>query len=296
VSLTSWDQFVTELVNHVGPGVIRYWELWNEANISLQWRGSPSTLVAMAADAKAIIKNVDPKAIILSPSATINFETPLECATYDARCGSKWMNNWLAAGGKNSVDGVAFHGYPEVGEAPEQIQGVVTLLQLAMNQNGIGSLPLLDTESSWGLNTGLPNQSDQEDFLGRHLLLEHSMGVQGSFWYEYDNPNWGTLWSSSGGLNPVGEADQQVAKWIEGATLTQPCAPTAADPTTFTCGYTRTNGYSALAVWNTAGQKSFPAPQGFVQYHDLNGTVAPVSSGSVEISTSPILLETSSAF
>jgi Chitobiase/beta-hexosaminidase C-terminal domain len=295
-SLASWDQYVTELINHVGPGVIHYWELWNEANIASGWRGDPKTLVAMAADAKAIIKSVDPNAIILSPSTTINFETPAECATSDPRCGSNWLNNWLAAGGKSSIDGVAFHGYPQINEAPEQIQGAVTLLQLAMNQNGVGSLPLWDTESSWGLNTGLTDQSDQVAFLARHLLLEQSMGVQGSFWYAYDNPNWGTLWSASGGLNPVGDADQQVAKWIEGATLTQPCAATAADSTTFTCGYTRPDGYTALAVWNTVGEKAFSVPRGLVQYHDLAGNVVPVSSGSVEISTSPILLETVSAF
>jgi hypothetical protein len=295
-NLSGWDQYVTELVNHVGPGTIQYWELWNEANTSASWQGDPKTLVAMAADAKAIIKAVDPNAIILSPSTTINFETPQECATKDPRCGSTWMNNWLAAGGKNSIDGVAFHGYPQLTEAPEQIQGAVTLLQIAMNQNGVGSLPLLDTEASWGLDTTLPAESDQVAFLGRHLLLEHSIGVQGSFWYAYGPSTWGTLWSASTGLNPVGDADQQVAKWIEGATLTQPCAATAADATTFTCGYTRPNGYSALAVWNTAGEKAFASPASFVQYHDLYGNEVPVSGGSVEISTSPILLETFSAF
>jgi hypothetical protein len=191
---------------------------------------------------------------------------------------------------------VAFHGYPQITETPEQIQGAITLLQIAMNQNGVGALPLIDTESSWGLNTALPEQTDQVAFLARHLLLEQSMGVQGSFWYNYSSPTWGTLWSASTGLNPVGDADQQVAKWIEGATLTQPCAATTADPTTFTCGYTRPNGYSALAVWNTVGEKSFAVPQNLVQYHDLGGSTVPVSGGSVEISTAPILLETSSAF
>jgi hypothetical protein len=280
----------------VGPGVIKYWEMWNEANTALQWHGDPKVLVAMAADAKAIIKNVDPKAMILSPSATINFETPTQCATLDARCGSTWANNWLAAGGKNSIDGMAFHGYPSVGTNPEQIQGVVTLQQLAMNQNGVGALPLIDTESSWGLNTALTEQADQVAFLARHLLLEQSMGVQTSFWYEYDNPNWGTLWIPTGGLNAVGDADQQIAKWIQGSTLTQPCAATAADATTFTCGYTRPDGYTALAVWNTVGEKTFSASNSLVQYHDLSGNVVPVSSGSVQISTNPILLETGSAF
>jgi hypothetical protein len=122
------------------------------------------------------------------------------------------------------------------------------------------------------------------------------MGVQASFWYSYDNSSWGTLWSPSTGLNQVGEADQQVAKWIEGASLTQPCAATATDPTTFTCAYARPNGYSALVVWNTAAEKSFTAPQGLVQYRDLYGNLVSASSGSVPISTSPILLENFSAF
>jgi hypothetical protein len=164
-----------------------------------------------------------------------------------------------------------------------------------MNQNGVGSLPIIDTESSWGLDTSLPEQSDRIAFIARHLLLEQSMGVQSSFWYSYDGGTWGTLWTASAGLNAVGEADQQVAKWQQGATLTQPCAPTAVNSATYTCGYTRPNGYSALAVWNTAGETSFAVPASMTQYHDLYGNVTTVS-GTVNISTAPILLETSSVF
>jgi chitobiase/beta-hexosaminidase-like protein len=296
VNIYSWDDFVTALIDHVGPGVIKYWELWNEANIADGWNGDPQMLVSMAKDARAIIKKVDPNAIILSPSTTINFETATECANNDPRCGSKWMSNWLAAGGKNYIDGVAFHGYPSVGETPEQIQGVVTLQQVAMNQNGVGSLPIVDAESSWGLNTKLPDESDQVAFLGRHFLLEHSIGVQATFWYAYDSSSWGLLWTSSGGLNAVGEADQQVAKWIEGVSLIHPCNTKWNDATTYTCSYTRPNGYSAMAVWNTVGEKSFTVPAGLVQYRDLSGNIIKVSGGSVKISTSPILLESSSVF
>ena len=121
------------------------------------------------------------------------------------------------------------------------------------------------------------------------------MGVQRSFWYAYDNTLWGTLWGT-GALNTAGDAYQQITKWIQGATITQPCAATAADPTTFTCGYSRANGYKGLAVWNTTSQKSFSVPQGFVEYRELNGNVIAISGTSVEIATTPILLETSSAF
>jgi hypothetical protein len=295
-NMSDWDNYVTALVNHVGPGVIRYWEVWNEANIADQWRGNPAVLVTMASHARNIIKAADPNAIVLSPSVTALFETPQLCATSDPRCGSTWMANWLSAGGANAVDAIAFHGYPAIGTTPEQIQGGVTLLQQSMNQNGAGSMALYDTESSWGLQTALPNSSDQVAFVGRHLLLEHSMGIQATFWYAYDNANWGSLWSASTGMNPAGDAYEQTRRWLTGATVTSACAATAADSATYSCGYSRPNGYSALAVWSTNGNKTFAAPAGFVQYRDLGGNIIPISGGTVPITAAPILLESGSAF
>jgi len=232
----------------------------------------------------------------LSPGYTGNYETQTECTGDPSFCGSSWLGTWLALGGKNSIDAVAFHGYPQIGMAPEEIQGAVDLIHGTMQQNGVGSLPLIDSESSWGTATSLPAQADQIAWLAKHLLLEQSMGIQRTVWYAYDSPSWGTLWSSSTGLNLVGEAYVQVEKWLTGTTPGQPCAALATDPTTFTCTYTRPDGYAAEAVWNTAGAKSVAVPSQYVQFHNLSGTVQSISGGAVEISTTPILLETSSVF
>jgi hypothetical protein len=202
----------------------------------------------------------------------------------------------MAAGGNGTIDVVAFHAYPGIGMNPEEIQGSVYQLQAAMNRNGVGPLPIWDTESSWRNNTNLPAASDQASWLARHFLLEESIGIQRTFWYAYDAPTWGTLWTSTSGLDLAGEAYGQVEKWLTGATINQPCAAVPANQTTFVCSYTRPNGYVAQAVWNTAGAASYAVPSQFVQYHDLTGAVTPVSGGMVEISTSPILLESSSAF
>lgn len=295
-SLSQWDAFVTQLMSHLGPGAVQYWELWNEANDPIYWQGDPKTLVAMAQDAQKIIKGVDPAAVILSPTLTGAYETQAECLGSTQYCGTTWLNNWLAMGGKNYIDVVSFHGYPSVGLAPEQIQGSVYQIQAAMNQNGVGSLPLWDTESSWRDNTNIPVASDQQGWLARHFLLEQSIGVQRTFWYSYDIPTWGTLWTSTSGLNSAGEAYEQVTKWLTGSTVSQPCAASPSDQTTFVCSYTRPNGYAAEAIWNTAAAKSVAVPSQFVQYHDLSGVMWPVSGGTVEISTTPILLESSSAF
>jgi hypothetical protein len=295
-SLSDWDEFVTQLISHVGPDAIQYWEVWNEPNISGFWDGDPKTLVSMAQHAHGIIKSVDPKAIILNPGYTGNYETQVECTGAPSFCGSAWLSTWLDLGGKNVIDAVAFHGYPQINVAPEEIQGAVNLLKATMARSGVGALPLIDTESAWGRNVNLPNETDQIAWLAKHLLLEQSMGVQHTFWYAYDSPSWGTLWSISGGLNPVGDAYEQVEKWLTGTTLSQPCAALPDDPTTFVCSYTRPKGYVAQAVWNTAGDKTYTVPSQFLQYHDLSGAVQSIGGGTVTISTTPILLESSSVF
>ncbi len=292
--LSDWDAYVTALINHVGPGVIKYWELWNEANLTLTWTGTNAQLVAMAADARKIIKAVDPNAVILSPSNTVDYTT-ITC-TVSNNCGSAWLQSWLAAGGAATVDGVAFHPYPQMTTAPEQVVKQVATQRAVMSANGIGSLPLLDTESSWGENSDLPSAADQEAFLARHLLLEQSSGVAVSTWYAYDNSEWGPLWSKNSGLNEAGEAYGQVAEWLTGATLTSACAPLPSNAAIYECKYSRSGGYSALAVWSTTGDTSISVPSGYTQYHDLAGNLKAISGSTVPIATVPILLENKSAF
>jgi hypothetical protein len=295
-SLSQWHEYVTQLISHLGAGAIHYWEFWNEANDPLYWQGDPKTLVAMASDAKAIIRAVDPAAVFLSPSITGVYETQAECAGSVQYCGTTWLDNWLGLGGNSTINILSFHGYATIGGNPEPIQGSVYQLEAVAAKHGNGSLPIWDTESSWRTNTTIPSPSAQAGWLARQFLLEQSIGIQRTFWYAYDQPLWGTLWSSTGGLNVAGNAYSQVEKWITGVTVTQPCAQIPASPTTFVCSFTRADGYVAQAVWNTAGSATYTVPSQYVQYRDLTGALHGVVGGSVEISTSPFLLENESVF
>ena len=204
--LADWDAFVTAMVDHVGPGVIKYWEMWNEANLTGEfWNGTDAQLVQMAADARKIIKTADPNAVILSPSETDNYTGSTACLTTN-RCGSAWLQGWLQAGGAATIDGVAFHAYPQINEAPEQVVSQVANQRAVMSANGLGSLPLLDTESSWGEISDLPAAADQVAFLARHLILEQSSGVTTSVWYAYDGGDWGTVVDLQLGLERCGRS------------------------------------------------------------------------------------------
>ena len=66
--------------------------------------------------------------------------------------------------------------------------------------------------------------------------------------------------------------------------------PCAANGTVWTCGLSRSNGYQALAVWDTAGTSTFSVPSQYTQYQDLEGGTSSVSGSSVTIGTEPILL------
>ena len=263
-----WIAFVTAITKHVGPGVIKYWELWNEANLTGEyWNGTNAQLVQMAQDARKIIKAADPDAVILSPSETDNYTGSTGCTTSN-RCGSAWLNAWLAAGGKSYINGVAFHAYPQISTTPEQVVAQVAAQRAVMKANGLSAtMPLLDTESSWGGDSNLPATTDQIAFMLRHLALEQSAGVAVSVWYAYDsNSGWAPLWSKSTGLNSVGVAYGVLARWMETAIPITPCS---AAGTVYTCEYS-CDGYDALAVWSSKGNTTFKVPAGYTQYTTIH--------------------------
>jgi hypothetical protein len=276
-NLTDFDNWVTALVTRY-QGRIQAYELWNEANTPAYWVGSIPTMVTMAQHAYRIIKSLDPNALVLSPSVTNTNNTA-----------GPWLNSYLAAGGGQYADVIAFHGYftyvtPE-GDANYVIG---TAIRGAMSANGASSKPLWDTESSWGVDSALSNSDDQVSQLARHLLIYWSMGVARSYWYAWDNDTWGTLWDPTSGIHPAGTAYQQIHDWMVGATLTAPCSQ--ASDGTWSCPFTRSGGYQALAVWNPVQSLPFIAPSQFHTYRMLNGASKAIS-GAITIGRGPVLLE-----
>jgi hypothetical protein len=282
-NLADWDAFVRALVIH-SNGRIRYWELWNEPNLTEYWTGNVQLLSQMAQRAYAIIKSIDPNAVILTPAAT---------AVHGDIGG--WLTQYFSAGGGSSADVVAFHGYlPGSAPAPEQLKGVVASINAAMAASGQSDKPIWDTEASWGTAVQLPDLDAQTAFLARSYILHWSFGVQRFYWYAWNSPLWGSLWSTTSAqiLKP-GIAYGEVYKWMVGATLASPC--TAAGDQTWTCQVSRPGGYRAEIVWNAAtgsgSSQPFTVDSQFSQYRDLDGKITPISGTTVPVGAKPILLE-----
>lgn len=278
-----WKDFVTAIATHAA-GRIKIWEIWNEAPNAWYWTGTMSQMVRMAKDARAIIKSIDPNAILLTPSAGIRG------AAYQ-----DWTANYLAAGGGQYADAIAFHGYIQVGgqyPIPEDFLTYFNTLRQTLARNNQSSKPAYDTEYSWGRpsRTGFTDKDLQAGFVARSLLLHASERVARLLWYEWNSTDGtGTLWTSTSGLLKPGIAYREVRSWLVGNQFSSRCAGTNG---TWKCTLTRPNSSQIQAVWSTNGSKTYTAPSIYRSYRDVyGGTHAIPNSGAVTIGYKPILLQ-----
>src|SRR5579864_975493 len=166
-NIQDWKDFLNAVIQHFNGRVqphLKYYELWNEFNVSLWWTGTDAQMVALAQAAYPIIHQ-DPYSILLTPSVAGSV------GTMQPNSGVTWMTNYLQAGGSKYADGGAFHGY--IGAQggvnpfpmPEQditsgckafvgcfgsIITQATRMRAVFDQNGLANKAMFQTEGSWG--------------------------------------------------------------------------------------------------------------------------------------------------
>ncbi|MGO9126868.1 MAG: glycosyl hydrolase [Terriglobales bacterium] len=274
--------FVAALMQHVGPGAIQYLEIWNEPNISVEYTGTAQQLVRMAQDTRAVATMFDPNVQITCPPETGD-------GTNSAQM--QYLASYLAAGGGAYVDVIGMHGYVV---NPEDIITRVNAATAVMAQYGQSGKPLFITEGSWvNYNGDFPAQQ-QPGFSFRHYLSMLSGPAQRFYLYAFDNATEGNLFNGTD-LTPAGSAYHLFYYWLVGASMTQPCQIQPGSTAVWACGFTRSGGYQAAAVWDAAlpwGQEITVSvgPQ-YVQYRDLYGNVFQVQNNQVPIGYDPIWLE-----
>jgi hypothetical protein len=275
-----YTAFVTAIVTRY-KNSIKHWETWNEPYAGTFWCGNMTQLVGLQNDLYNTVRSIDPTAMVHTPALFFS-ETPGVCTDV-----------FLALNGTSNFDVLDAHLYPYTPvTAPESLGGSGGLADglCAMNTYGISNRPLWNTESSWGVNSWLPNANDQIAFMARAHFYLWSKGVVRSYWYAYNNNGWGTIFNGTG-LNAAGVAYQQVYNWMVGATMTTPCTLASG---VWTCGFTLANGNPGMAVWldvfQSSATQSYTPGGTYSKYHDLAGGTTAIS-GSVTISEQPILLE-----
>jgi len=243
--------FITALMDRVGAGRLKYIEIWNEFNISLEWHGTIGQLVRITKDVSTVAKSFDANIRIIGPSAT-------------GDCGGKY------------IDVISLHGHIK---DPEKIIVRTNSALAQMAKYGQGGKPIFDTEASWPLNwpvnTGIAADL-QPGYLFREYLATLSTPTQVMYVYAYDIAKTAHYWSTS--LQKVttnGNAYALFYTWLVGSTVTNKCQPQVSGSSTWSCTFEMRDGTKAMAMWNTAvtypNTVSTTVPSVFKKYFTLNG-------------------------
>ncbi|MCZ4304592.1 beta-galactosidase [Zoogloeaceae bacterium G21618-S1] len=189
-NIEDWRQYV-RTVGERYKGRIRHYEIWNEPNIKHHFSGSIEKLVELTCEAYQILKSIDAENRVVSPSATAGAKGHVE-----------YLNRFLSAGGRDCIDVVAHHFYvPNTG--PEAMVPLIRGVRAVMNKNGVGDLPLWNTETGWWVPNGdgtaaapyiarggwkrVDSVADTNNYLLRAFLLARAEGVSRFYWYSWDH-------------------------------------------------------------------------------------------------------------
>jgi hypothetical protein len=301
---------------------IHWWEPWNEWHrnpivspnsifSSYSFKGTYAQMVRLAEDARCTISGrgsvngvpcgktaIDPTALILTPSTIGHLVSGQQAMQNFLYCNSNPAPNsrcTTGTRGSASADVINSHFYVTGGIAAESVAADVAVYKTFLSSTDRAK-PLWSDEGSWGQNSIVPDTDLQAAFVARYYFSGLSAGLSEMYWDSYDIPTFGSLFSN-GALTKAGIAYQVTYAWMVGASLSAPCS---ASGTVWTCGLTRSGGYQALAMWDTAqtcsastcNTSNKTVGTQYLHYKDLAGvTYAIPSTHLVPVGIKPILLE-----
>jgi hypothetical protein len=292
-----WITWVTAVASRY-KGQIKYYEVWNEPDDSVMWQGTNQQLVRMAQDAHCVVVGTGCSSLSTYTQTGIDPAAQITTPAYVSMQGitaAEAMNGYMQAGGGSYVDVIAYHGYVQWPSPAEQVASDLADLQSTLASANQSSKPIFSTEGGYGAKQTITDPDQEASWISRYLMVQQSAGIVRSYWYAWDAATT-PFWTPSQGTIIGGTTYGEVINWLVGATLSSPCA---ASGTVWQCGYTRPNGYKAIAVWDTsqtchAGNcttSNFSVPEGYTYSQDLSGAKTSIAGTTVEIGLKPILLE-----
>jgi len=213
--IQDWRNYVEAVVRRY-QGRIEAYDIWNEPSDKVHYSGTLEQMVELTCEAHRIIRAIDPKALVVSP------------ATAGGGRHVDYLGQFLAAGGRKCIDVVAHHLYV-FQQPPEAIVPLIRQVRAVMRHNGVGHLPLWNTESGWWLEdtdgTPVPEMvrtgwvrldgPTGAAWLMRALVLGRAEQLGRFYWYSLDNRHGlGMLQITSREPKPALAAFGQIQAWL----------------------------------------------------------------------------------
>jgi hypothetical protein len=290
--------FVRHLMTRYRGRVDSY-QVWNEANISTYWTGTPHRMARLTMVMRNVRDAIDPKAQVIAPSMVtrLPFELKGISAYLNQHVGGRAVWRYVDAVGFSLYPLPSYHGRPGV---PEDTLTLLRAVKRRLNGAGVrASMPIWCTEINYGLQSGKQALTAAEPIrpvrqaanVARTFLLEASRGVKRIGWYRYD---WAQL--SIGGTigntlltdpdNPTrvtaaGRAYALVRRWMHGTLRGRPGqTPCARDAYgTYHCLVSDATGTRHI-YWNPFHRASVRLPAYVRHRQGVLGTTGSVDGGS----------------
>lgn len=246
--LDDWSNYIRTVASRY-KGKIKHYEVWNEPSDKTHYSGDLATLVKLTCEAKRVLSDIDPTIRLVSPAS----------AGGGRHIG--FLDKFLAAGGAKCIDIVGHHFYV-FKEAPEMMIPLIRGVRTVMAKNGVGQLPLWNTETGYWIENGdgtpdhpmvtkggwkrLGLEREAGDYVMRAFLIARAEGVERFFWYSWDNQyGLGMVEPTSGQPKPMVEQWRATADSLVGANRVK-CIRAG---TAWRCTFVRKDGVEQEISW-----------------------------------------------
>ena len=203
-NIDDWRDYVRTVACRLGPSISAY-EIWNEANLTTFWTGTPKEMADLTSAAFEEIRTCNPSALVVAANTTSR-ATGSFGTFYPEYLRELKARNW-------PVDAYSVHSYPSAsGGADDRIRGIgqfKTMLALA----GAPQTTIFDTEVNYGL-AGLGE--GKVDLTGRNAMALMSRtyidsaryGFASTFWFV-----WTATPDSKFGIQFTRQAEAEKTAW-----------------------------------------------------------------------------------
>lgn len=242
-NIADWRDYVRTVACRLGPSISAY-EIWNEANLTTFWSGTPKQMADLTSAAFEEIRACNSSALVVAANTTSR-ATGSFGTFYPEYLQELKARNW-------PVDAYSVHSYPTAsGGADDRIRGIgqfKTMLALA----GAPQTTIFDTEVNYGLaglGEGKVDLTGQNAMalMSRTYIDSARYGFASTFWFV-----WTAAPDSKFGIQFTRQADAEKTAWrttydwLVGAQF-QKCLET--DQRVVVCQFSKGGGNFSL-VWH----------------------------------------------
>lgn len=269
-SMKEWKAWVTAVTKRYGSSIESY-QIWNEANLTTFWQGTPKQMADLTKAAYTIIRKYDPTAKVVAASSTVRLQSAYK-KFFPAYLKELKKQKW-------PIDVVSVHLYPASTGTPANRADYIAQVQKDMKKAKVpASKELWDTEINYGIagpGSGNPDRNIEGPtaaaWVAQTYLDNIRLGIDRAYWYYwYPSANLVGIQMYDGTVGSIGY--QTVNTWLDGAFYS--CTSGAVN----TCQLGDNTNPKVIA-WASTGQGTFVVPAGATQTCDALNQCSPVTPG-----------------